>query len=209
MSRLGGLLKAVQQKVPGPLPSFGPYHLLLVFQAVGQSSAVGRQALAKSTGLGEGAIRTVLTRLKREGYIAISAAGCSLTGKGERAYAELKGSISGMLELEKTRLTVGEQQVAIVVRGAARRVTNGIDQRDAAIKAGAGGATTFIIRGQRFQVHGGSKDCERDYPDEAWRKLRDALEPSEGDAVIMCGSSDNQLSRVGALAAALSLLQQS
>ncbi len=195
--------------MPGPLPSFTPYHLLLVIQAVGQSSAVGRQALAKSTGLGEGAIRTVLTRLKREGYIEISASGCALTGKGERAYSELKSSISETMGLRQTPLTVGEHQVAIAVRGAARRVTNGIEQRDAAIKAGADGATTFVIQSQKFRVPGGSKDCERDYPGDVWGRLRDNLKPSEGDAVIICGSSDDQHSRVGALSAALSLLRQS
>ena len=208
VSRLGGLLKIVKQNFPGPLPSFAPYHLLLVIQVVGQSSAVGRQALAKSTGLGEGAIRTVLTRLKLEGYIVVSASGCSLTSKGERLYSELKSSMSAMMALRKTPLTVGEHQVAIVVRGAAHRVTNGIDQRDAAIKAGADGATTFVIRGQKFQVPGGSKDCESDYPDDAWRVLRNDLEPSEGDAVIICGSSHGQLSKIGALSAALSLLQR-
>lgn len=208
LSRLGGLLKIVKQNVPGPLPSFAPYHLLLVIQAVGQSSAVGRQALAKSTGLGEGAIRTVLTRLKREGYIVVSASGCALTSKGERLYSELKSSISDMMAMRKTPLTVGEHQVAIVVRGAAHRVTNGIEQRDAAIKAGADGATTFVIRSRKFQVPGGSRDCESDYPDDAWRTLRNDLEPSEGDAVIICGSSDGRLSRIGALSAALSLLRR-
>lgn len=207
MSRLGSLLRIVRQREPGPIPSFAPHHLLLVILAVGESAAIGRQALAKKTGLGEGAIRTVLTRLKREGYLVISPSGCSLTKKGEQLYFELKDSVPEIRTLRETRLTMGKQQVAIVVRKAGERVTNGIDQRDAAIKAGADGATTFVIRNQKFQIPGGSDDCERDYPGEGWETLRTSLKPSEGDAVIISGSSDSQLSKVGALSAALSLLQ--
>lgn len=209
LSRLRGLLRVVAQREPGPSPSFAQHHLLLAVLTVGEAGAIGRKALAARTGLGEGAIRTVLSRLRGEGYLTVSPSGCALTKKGEALFSELRQSLPKMAAMTRTSLTVGEKQFVTLVRAAAKNVTNGIEQRDAAIKAGADGATTFIIRRQKFSVLGGSDDCERDYPGEAWEGLRRLLSPNEGDAVIVCGSGNPMLSKVGALSAALSLLRSS
>lgn len=191
----------------GPSPSYTPAHLLRAILTIGEKVTVGRQALAVEIGLGEGAIRTIIKKLKHEGYLRTGASGCSLTKKGAGLYRQLRSTISKSLLLDSTPLTVGSKQVAILIRGAVKKVRGGIEQRDAAVKAGASGATTYTLIRSKFQISGGSEDCERDFPSAAWEKLRKALRPHNGDIVILCGSRDYKTSEVGALSAALTLLR--
>ncbi len=207
MSEVAKILRIAGERERGPIPSFVEPHLLLVLLIAGEAKTIGRQELAKRIGVGEGAVRTILKRLREDGYVQVNASGCSLTKSGLAAYGELRKIIPAMLKLGPTTLTVGKNQVAILVRGAAHRVANGIDQRDAAIKVGAAGATTYLLRNSKFQIPRDSSDCERDFPGPVWRKLRRELGPDEGDAVIVCGAKDELLSVLGALSAATTLLR--
>lgn len=167
---------------------------------------IGRQALARQSGLGEGAARTVLKKLREGGYASVIASGNQLTSRGRESYALLLEKLSPFIFLEGSRLTMGRRQTALKVRGGASRLGSGLEQRDSATRVGAAGATTYAIRGGKFTVPGESSDCEKDFPSEAWRQLRARLAPREGDAVILCGSEDEITTKLGALAAALTLL---
>jgi hypothetical protein len=189
----------------GPFPTFDKAHLLLAFVTIGEKGSIGRHALATNAGLGEGAVRTVIKRLREEGYATVGAAGCRLTRGGERVYATLAEKLSRIVPVQNSDLTVGPHQVALVVRKGGSAVGSGIDQRDSAIKVGAAGATTYVIRAGRFTIPGGSPDCERDFPSDVWGALRKELQPREGDSVILCGASTPTLATLGAVAAAASL----
>jgi DNA-binding MarR family transcriptional regulator len=193
-------------RAPGPAPTYSSSHVLLVLLRIGGAEVIGRHALAKDAGLGEGAVRTVIKWLKEDGYITVEPSGCQLTVKGKQAYSELKRVMPKTLELSRTGLTVGREQVAILVKKKANRVKSGLEQRDSSIKAGAAGATTYVIKNSKFQVPGSSADSEKDYPSGAWVKLRSELQPEDGDVVIVCGSDDRHASFVGAISAALTLL---
>ena len=203
---LSSLFQFKGEGIRGPSPSFDRAHVLLAFLAIGGAGLIGRQALANQTGLGGGAVRTVLKRLKEEGYVESDSAGCRLTRSGSRLYSSVQKKISPMVDVKGSELTVGLFQVALAVRSGAATVKGGIEQRDAAIKIGATGATTYVIKSRRFTIPGGSNDCEKDYPSDVWGKLRKELMPKDRDAVIVCGASDSNSARIGALAAALSLL---
>ena len=170
------------------------------------SSYVGRQSLARQSGLGEGAIRTILKKLKEEGYVAITRSGCYLTHSGRQMDRAIHSSMSAFALVPGSDLTMGEKQVALVIRGAGGRVRSGIEQRDSAIRTGASGATTYVMRVGRFTVPGGSSDCERDFPSGTWPRLRSELRPKNGDAVILCGAKDDVLAKLGVLSAAITLL---
>ena len=101
---------------------------------------------------------------------------------------------------------MGDYQAALALRGAAGRVQSGIEQRDSAIRIGASGATTFIIRSGKFTIPGGSLNCERDFPSPTWSVLKGELNPKDNDVVILCGAQDDVSSRLGALAAASTLV---
>ena len=188
------------------MPSFAEPHLILAVLITGDSKLIGRQALAKKVGLGEGAIRTILKKLKEDGYMDTNASGCYLTKKGTLAYKALQSTIPRMVHLDPTELTVGKQQVAILVRTRTPKLIYGVEQRDAAIKAGAAGATTYVIKASKFQLPGGSKNCETDFPGPVWKTLRTKLQPLNGDVVIVCGSNKETTSNVGGLSAAMTLL---
>jgi hypothetical protein len=203
---LSGLFQFKSEGFRGPAPSFDRAHVLFAFLTIGAAGSIGRQALAKQTGLGEGAIRTVLKRLKEEDYVESDSAGCSLTRSGSRLYGSVSKKISPMVDVTGSELTVGKSQVALVVRSGGRGVRYGIEQRDTAIRVGAAGATTYVIKSGKFAIPGGSADSEKDYPSESWGTLRSELQPKGGDAVIVCGAGDANTARIGCLAAALSLI---
>lgn len=190
----------------GPSPTFGSAHLLLAFMTVGENGSIGRAALARRCGLGGGAVRTVLKNLRSMGFVASDASGSHLTGKGREALASVRRRLSVAAVRGESGLTIGEVQVAAVVRGARKKVRRGIEQRDSAIRIGASGATTYVIRNGRFTIPGGSADCERDYPSAEWGELRGKLDPAEGDAVVVCGSEEVTSATLGALSASLTLL---
>jgi hypothetical protein len=90
--------------------------------------------------------------------------------------------------------------------GSARNLKAGLEQRDAAVKVGAAGASTYIMKSGKFAIPGGSSDCEKDFPSKVWSVLRQQLSPKSGDAVILCGARDETTAKLGALSAALTLV---
>jgi len=201
-----GLLELAGRHLQGPSPTFDRARVILAFSIIGENGRIGRSALAASSGLGEGAIRTLLKKLRDDGYVSADASGCHLTRGGERVYVTLADRISRLVLLHDSRLTVGDAQAALAVRGRGGNVRSGIEQRDSAIMSGAAGATTYVIKGEKFTVPGGSSDCEKDFPSGAWTKLRKETRPRDSDAVILCGARTEVKARLGVLAAALTLL---
>jgi hypothetical protein len=206
MSETSALLGLGEGSVRGPSPSFEGVHLLFAFLTIGESGPIGRQALARQVGLGEGAIRTVLKKLQEKGYSRADPSGCQLTSRGQDLFSSVRKTLSPLVQLRESDLTLGESQAAVCVRGRSRSVRGGIEQRDSAIRVGATGATTYVIRRGKFTVPGGSEDCEKEFPGESWSQLRHEFMPREGDVVIVCGAEQQITARLGALAAAILLL---
>jgi biotin operon repressor len=202
---IADLFHQTNSVVKGPSPFFDKAHLLLAFLTIGDEGSVGRQALAKKTGLGEGSIRTILKRLREEGYVVTGVGGGELTDRGRKLHNTLRNTLSSFIKAGESQMTLGRIQVAVAVRGVSAKVRNGIEQRDSAIKVGASGATTYAIAGGKFSIPGGSTDCEKDFPDESWFMLRKGLTPKNGDAVIVCGADEEMTADLGALAAAITL----
>jgi DNA-binding PadR family transcriptional regulator len=154
----------------------------------------GRKQLAEAIGVGEGSMRTILNRLKKRGLIISSRGGHTLTTKGKR----FLGKPFQFVEVDAGALTVGEVDVATVVRGAAKKVRRGIEQRDEAIKAGADGATVLVFKGGRLQFPDGFMNVDK----ELAALLTKLLEPREGDVIIVGTAKDAIKAEEGARAAA-------
>ena len=206
MQSLGRLLAMAERPVQGPSPSFEKPHLVLAFITIGESGIIGRQALAAKSGLKEGPVRTVLKKLREGGYAMTNASGCYLTEPGRRVFKSLRSRLSPFVPLEGSEVTIGAHQVGVAVKGGGRSVQSGLEQRDSAIKLNALGVTTFVIKGGKFTVPGDSVDSEREFPGKVWSALRRSLGPKNGDAVLVCGARDEETAKLGALAAALTLL---
>ena len=182
----------------GPLPRFAEVHVSKALQLIAEKGPLGRKELADELGIGEGSMRTILNRLERQGLITSSRAGHSITPKGKRA---LRKKPFECVQIDAGELTVGDVDVAVLVRGAAHKVKRGIEQRDEAIKAGASGATVLIFRRGVFQF----PDRFLKVENKISNMLIKTLKPREEDVVVI-GTGDDALSaEAGARAAARTL----
>ena len=206
MTTVSAWLSTLEKREPGPSPGYSKAHALLAFMIIGNAGTIGRQALAKGSGLGEGSIRTVLKKFRQMRYVAADTTGCHLTGSGKELYQTISKKLTPVLPLQTSTLVVGSSQAAVLVRDGAGSVSSGIEQRDSAVRAGAIGATSYVIRLGKFVIPGGSADCERDFPGKIWSILRDELKPKNGDALIVCGAHNEETAKLGDLSAALTLL---
>ena len=181
----------------GPLPRFAESQVRGALELIAERKGVGRKQLAKELGVGEGSMRTILDRLKKQGFIAYSRGGHSITAKGRR---EL-GKALKFVRIDAGDLTVGDIDVATTVRNAAAKVKRGIEQRDEAIKAGADGATVLIFKRGKLQFPDGFLEVKQEVRD----RLTRAFKPREGDVIIIGTARDVAKAEEGAKAAARTL----
>lgn len=198
--------KVAKKLAPGRAPTFAGVHIIKALETISVEEAVGRIKLSKTLGLGEGATRTLVKHLKNEGIIEVSRFGIVLSESGRKLFSVLKSKISGETEVPKSSLTVGSFNVAVLIRDEADVVTYGLEQRDAAIKAGASGATTLVFSHNRLAMPGISKDVFQNM-----KSIHDMLifklKPKENDVIIIGSADDKRTAEFGAKAAVLELLK--
>ncbi|MBS7612918.1 hypothetical protein KEJ48_01520, partial [Candidatus Bathyarchaeota archaeon] len=181
-------------------------HIIKALEIISVEKGVGRKRLSEALGLGEGTTRTFVKRLKNEGLVEISKAGITLSNFGQKIFVNLSSRISGRIEIPKSPLTVGPINVAVLVRNAATSIRYGVEQRDAAIKAGALGATTLIFTKNRLIVPGVNEDVLQNVQP-IYDTLISTLKPSENDVIIIGTAREKRAAELGALTAALELLK--
>jgi len=204
------LLQAIEDAAskiaPGRAPYFIEAHVVKALMIIGGQGPVGRLKLAKALGLGEGSIRTLIRHFEKKELIRISRGGIWLTGEGERLFSSLQSNLSQAAEIPKGSLTVGAFNVAILVRDGAGAVRAGVEQRDAAMKVGAQGATTLVFKNGRLIMPDVSEDVFRDLP-KVRNLIMSQLKPSENDVVVIGSADDRWAAELGATAAALETLK--
>jgi hypothetical protein len=190
---------------PGRLPSFAEAHVIKALEQIGLQESVGRLRLSKDLHLGEGEARTLVKHLKNEDLIEVSKSGISLSATGRRLLSRLRTLISEQLDVPSTPLTVGRFNVAVRVAGIRGFIKYGLEQRDAAIMAGARGATTLVFTKNRLTMAGTEEDVSKSDPSILAALSRLGL--NEGDVVII-GSADEKIrAELGVKTAALELLR--
>lgn len=202
---LEALWQVLEADYRGPRAVFTKVHVLKALIAIGKSGTIGRGRLGSLTGLGQGEVRTLIKRLKDNQLITIETGGCRLSKKGEREYRAVESILTWSSAVNVTPLGLGETGWAAVASGVEKKVRYGLEQRDAAIRAGADGAFTALFKAKKFIVPGEGTDCEKDGPSEPWATIRRS-NPREGDVVLVTGSSTEEDAENGALAAFLTLL---
>ena len=207
MKPLRTLGKVANKLAPGRAPYFIEAHLVKALKIVDSEGPVGRVRLSKILGLGEGAVRTLVKHLKNEGLIKISRTGIILTDSGKKLSSFLNSRISSETEVPQSSLTVGPFNIAVLVKNVADAIKYGLEQRDAAIKVGASGATTLIFSHGGLVMPGAEgEDVFKNIP-----AIRDVLisklKPREGDVVIIGSGNDRLTAELGAIAAALETLK--
>jgi len=198
------LEKIAGEKAPGPSPSFSVFHLLRAIELVAKKT-MGRAKLAVGLNVGEGAVRTMLERLKDDGLVAISRDGCTLTSEGLKLLKEYRSIFKKKIEIGKNELTLADYNFAILIKNRGHKVRSGVEQRDASVMVGAKGATTVTFKEGRLKISSVSDDVAKDFPKAANQIVR-LLEPEENDVIIIGSADGLGKAEYGTLAAAWTFL---
>ncbi|MFB0543442.1 MAG: DUF4443 domain-containing protein [Candidatus Bathyarchaeia archaeon] len=205
MESISLIERVAKRAAPGRTPSFKEVHVLKALELISSGPRVGRKRLGELLGLGEGVVRTLLRHLQGEGLIEVARKGVGLTGRGGSLLAALRAYVSIGAEVPRSPLTIGPKNFAVLVRGAGDHVQSGVEQRDAALRAGALGATTLVFEGERLILPG----MEEPLPaaEEVYDLLLSRLRPKRGDVIIIGSSHDILSAELGVKTAALELLK--
>lgn len=183
----------------GPVPKFNDYHIWKAFQCLDDTNPVGRKKLSQILGIGEGSTRTILSMMQDQSMITIGKSGILLTDAG----TEFKKSVHmDVADISISDLTIGDRDCAVRVPKMARNVKYGCEERDAAIKSGATGATTLIYTNGKLIFPGS------DYPvdPEAESKIRSVFSLKNDDVVIIGTGPTRESAEIGAVIAGLTIM---
>src|SRR5919199_4143476 len=139
------LRKIASRYAPSRMLSFELVHIFKVFQLLDKNGHISRTLLCQELGLGEGSARTLIKHLKMQGLVSSTNGGTRLTEKGKAFSSELLQSIPSEAIMTKCAIVLGKFNYGFL-RKYGFAIKSGIEQRDAAIKIGALGATTLLYK---------------------------------------------------------------
>jgi predicted transcriptional regulator len=192
------------KKAPGPSTTFTVFHMFYALELISQKP-LGRNKLAEKMAVGEGAVRTIISRLKEADLIETSKMGCNLTTKGLDIWRQFEEIFPKQMALPKSDLSSSEFNYAFLVKNSGQKVKSGINQRDAAIFAGARNALVIVYRNGHLCIESVCSCIEQEYPKVA-SQIINKLKPVENDVVIVAGADSLLRAKRGAFAASWSLI---
>jgi hypothetical protein len=193
-----------EKKAPGPSTTFTIFHIFYALELMSQKP-LGRNKLAEKLNVGDGAVRTIISRLREAELIDTSKEGCHLTAKGCEVWHQFEEIFPKRVDLPKSELTASEFNHAFLVKNCGQKVDSGIDQRDAAIIAGARKALVIVYKKGHLCITSVSECLEKDYP-KAATQILSSLAPQENDVVIVASADTALKAKRGAFAASWSLI---
>ncbi len=196
------LSKVAQRHAPSRMLSFDLVHVFKTMQMMADNNRTSRSTMMQELGLGEGSIKTLVKHLKMHGLVENSNAGMWLTNKGESIYTKLQAIIPKETDITKCSVALGKFNHAVLLKGMSHNIKNGIEQRDAAIKAGAVGATTLICRNERLVLPGTGEDLMRN-DQKIHSLIMKKLSPEQNDVIIIGSSQNKKIAEMAAKSAAL------
>ena len=197
------LQKVARRYAPSRALSFDVVHVFAALQMIGNNGTTSRNALCSGLVLGEGTVKTLVKHLKMQGLIETSNRGAKMTAKGKGICEGLLLVIPAEMSLPKCSVSLSRFNYAVLVKEFGFAVGLGIEQRDAAIKMGATGATTLLFKDNKFVMPANSNDSLKKEP-RVRRMLVEKLNPREGDVIIIGSADSNEkTAELGAKNAAL------
>lgn len=191
-------------KGPGPSTTFSMFHIFYALELMAKKP-IGRNKLAEKLDVGEGAIRTIISRLKDAGLIVTSKEGCTLTDKGLDVWKSFVEVYPARMEIGRTALTTSKYNYAFLVKNMAHKVKSGIEQRDAAIMGGARRALVIVSKNGHLIIESVSNAIDKEFP-EAAGEILEKLKPEENDVIIIAGADSLLRAKRGAFAASWVLI---
>lgn len=183
------LEKVASRYAPSRVLSFDVVHVFAALQMIKNSGRTSRDALCTGLELGEGTVKTLVKHMKMHGLVQTSNGGTKMTVKGKGICDGLLSAMPSEMSLPRCSVALGKFNYAVLVREFGFAVKSGIEQRDAAIKMGATGATTLLFKEGKFIMPASSHDSLKKEPRVRKMIIRE-LKPKEEDVVII-GSADS------------------
>ena len=194
-------MKIIDAPQYGPMFRFTDASVYWALYVLSDGKRMGRKRLSEEIGVGEGSMRRILNTLKEWEMISIKQTGITITKYGLEF---LEKTPLRVIDLKAGSLVLGEYTQAILVKGVAEKVGNGLKQRDAGIRAGSLGCTTLVINDGKIFL---PPDWSIDENDPALAAGIHALsEVADGDAIIIGGADDRHIAINAALTAAFELI---
>jgi len=193
------MLSSHHPRLGGPIPKFTDYHLWKALMSLDESRPLGRKKLSITLNIGEGSTRTVLDILSEQEFISIDKNGVILTDKGADARDMVYMEVS---PIATKSLTINDYDCAVRVPHVAKKVSFGCEERDAAIKSGASGATTLVYSNGSLIFPGS------DYPVDVNMEsaLGERFRMRNDDVIIIGTANSPENAEKGAVTAALHLI---
>jgi predicted transcriptional regulator len=183
------LQKICNNYAPSRVISFNMVHVFKALQLIKSRGHISRDLLSKELGLGEGSIRTLMRHLQMNNMIKATNAGTTMTQKGKALLLELLSSIPTEMNLPKCSIALGKFNYVVLLKQHSHAIKSGVEQRDAAIKIGAKGATTLLYKQNKFVMPSSINYDSLQKEPKISKLLIRMLNPEEGDAIII-GSDD-------------------
>ena len=192
---------------PSRFLSFNSAHVFKTLQLMDREGYVSRLLLIKELRLGEGSIKTLVKHLKMEKLIITTSKGTTMSERGRKIFEQMSQFICGETQIPMSSISVSKFNYAVLLRYVKFAIKQGVEQRDAAIKIGAKGATTLVYKDGKFLIPGSRYNALKDEK-KIDKLLKDKLKPVNDDIIII-GSDDSNivLSELASKAAALYTLE--
>ena len=192
------LQKVASRIAPSRILSFEMVHVLVTLQLIQERGHVSRHTLCKKLDLGEGTVKTLVKHLKIYDLIETDKTGTRISTKGSKLLSELLLSIPAEMSISTCSVALGKFNYAILIKQMSYVIRSGIEQRDAAIKMNALGATTLVYKDDKFMIPNTNFNALH-REQKLHTLLVDSLKPEEGDVLII--GSDNKSERAAEFAA--------
>jgi hypothetical protein len=196
------LTKVTERYAPSRLLSFDLVHVFKTMQLLEDKKKISRSLLMRELDLGEGSVKTLVKHMKMSKLIENSNAGMWFTDKGRTVYSKLHFSIPEEMDIPKCSIALGKFNHAVLVKDLAHGIKSGIEQRDAAIKSGAVGATTMIFRNGELFMPNTRENLLRNEP-KIYSLIVKEFKPEDNDVIIIGSSEDKKTAEMAAKSAAL------
>jgi predicted methyltransferase len=185
------LFKVAGKYAPSRNISFDVAHILKALQLIEKRGHASRELLSRELALGEGVIKTLIKHLKMQNMIYTANSGTKMTEKGKSIFSHIISSIPAETNIPKCSVALGKFNYAVLLKQFNFAIKSGVEQRDAAIKMGAKGATTLLYKDRGFvmpSIDGTFNPLQKE--PEICKLLINRLQPLEEGDVIIIGSDD-------------------
>ena len=186
----------------GPMFRFTDANVYYALYLLAGGKKIGRKKLAELVGIGEGSMRRILEKFRDWNFIVIKQTGITITKAGLDFLDQIPLRLIDVQLNEAS--TVGEHSQGVIVYGVASKIVNGMEQRDAGIKAGASGCTTLVLRDGVLMIPP-DWNLDEKSPEIAYKIRKDSAITSD-DAIIVGSGSTKTVAIEAALNAAFELL---